>query len=458
MTAPTTEIYTKEFWNPGASQPLRVPIAVLSNTSDEDLARNIAANTKLSLTWLYAADAHDRSAVIVGGGPSAADSLSEIAALQRAGATLFATNAASQWLRQNGIRADYQVICDAKPETATLVDVFAPAHLFASQCHPDTIAAVERPTLWHLAIDGVEAHFPPEKVKRGGYALVGGGAAVGNSAACVAYVMGHRTLHLFGYDSCHRDGESHAYRQAMNDFIPTIDVEWAGRKFTASVAMKAQAEKFQLTGQALQQAGCVLHVHGDGLLQTMWRSRGEDLTERDKYRTMWRFDAYREVSPGELLVDLFLNTAKPEGMVIDFGCGTGRAGVRLAASGLDVLLSDFADNCRDEEALGLPFIEWDLTKPFPGRANYGLCTDVLEHIPPADVEAVLANLFQATPRLFLSIGTIEDKCGALAEQELHLSVHPHAWWRERLEKLGRVAFEHDGLGQSIFYVVRSDVQ
>lgn len=458
MTAPTTEVYTKEFWNPGATHPLRVPIAVLSNTSDDDLARNIAANAAQDLKWLAVVEAHDRPAVLVGGGPSAADFVGEIEALQKAGAVVFAMNAASQWLRSHGVRADYQVICDAKQETATLVDVFAPAHLFASQCHPDTVAAVARPTLWHLAIEGVETHFPPAKVKRGGYALVGGGAAVGNSAACVAYVLGHRTLHLFGYDSCHRDGESHAYRQAMNDFIPTIEVDWAGRTFTASVAMKAQAEKFQLTGQALQQAGCELHLYGEGLLQTMWRARGEELSERDKYRTMWRFDSYRQVSPGELLVDVFLNTAKPDGMVIDFGCGTGRAGVRLAGAGLEVLLTDFADNCRDQEALGLPFIEWDLTKPFPGRAPYGLCTDVLEHIPPADVETVVANLFEAAPRLFLSIGTTVDMCGALAEQELHLSVHPHAWWRERLEKHGRIVFEHDGLGQSIFYVVRSDVQ
>lgn len=458
MTAPTIEVYTKEFWNLGATQPLRVPIAVLSNTSDEDLARNIEANTKLDLTWLYARDAHARPAVLVGGGPSVADHLEEIAALKRAGASVFAMNAASVWLRRNGIAVDYQVICDAKAETAALVDPAAPAHLFASQCHPDTVAAAPAPALWHLAIDGVEAHFPHEKVKRGGYALVGGGAAVGNSAACVAYVLGYRVLHLFGYDSCHRDGESHAYRQPMNDFIPTIDVEWAGRIFTASVAMRAQAEKFQLTGQALQQAGCELHVYGDGLLQTMWRARGEELSERDKYRTMWRFDSYRHVSPGEGLVDLFINTAKPDGMVIDFGCGTGRAGLRLAERGLPVLLSDFADNCRDQEALALPFLEWDLTKPFPGRAPYGICTDVLEHIPTHDVDAVLANLIEATPRLFLSIGTTPDLCGDLIEQELHLTVRPHAWWRERLEQLGSVVFEHDGLGQSIFYIVRSDVQ
>lgn len=453
MAAPTIEVYTKEFWNPGATMPLRIPIMVLSNTPDEDLARNITENTKRDLQWLFASEPHDRPAVLVGGGPSAADYLEEIARLQAAGGVVFAMNAASQWLRRNGIEPDYQVICDAKEETASLVDPLA-NHLLASQCHPATVDAAGDAMLWHLAIDDVETFFPPEKLRRGGYALIGGGAAVGNSAACVAYAMGYRTLHVFGYDSCHRNGESHAYRQAMNDFIPTVEVEWAGRTFTASVAMRAQAEKFQLTGQALQQAGAVVHVYGEGLLQTMWRARGEELTERDKYRTMWRFDAYRKVSPGEQLVDLFIATAKPDGTVIDFGCGTGRAGIELAKRDIPVLLTDFADNCRDQEALALPFIEWDLTKPFPGRAPYGLCTDVLEHIPPDDVDMVLANLVEATPRLFLSIGTTHDCCGDLIDQDLHLTVQAHGWWRERLERLGAIVWEHEGLGQSIFYLER----
>lgn len=459
MTAPTIEVVTKEFWNPGASMPLRIPLYVLSNTSDEDLHRNIEFNTRRELKWLYAIDAHDRAAVIVGGGHSAGDYLDEIRKLRAEGAAVFALNAASQWLREQGVQPHYQVMCDAKQETASLVDPQAPAHLIASQCHPETVDAAGEPLLWHLAINDVEQFFPPEKVKRGGYALIGGGAAVGNSATCVVYTLGYRTLHLFGFDSCHRGHESHVYRQPMNDFVPTVETEWAGRKFTASVAMKAQAEKFQITGQALEQAGCTLHIYGDGLLQTMWKARDEELTERDKYRKMWRFDAYREVSPGEGLVDLFLRTAAPEPgkMIVDFGCGTGRAALALARAGHEVLAQDFADNCRDQEALALPFMEWDLTRPNPVRAPYGLCTDVLEHVPEADVDKVLDNLIEATPRLFLSIGTTHDCCGELIGETLHHTVRPHAWWREKLAARASIAFEHDGLGQSIFYIVRSDV-
>ena len=266
--------------------------------------------------------------------------------------------------------------------------------------------------------------------------------------------MGYRTFHIFGYDSCHSAGESHAYPQPMNRFIPTVDVEFAGRKFTASVAMKAQAEKFQMTSQALKQEGCALHVYGDGLLQHMYRSPAENLSERDKYKRMWQFDTYREVAPGEFAVDAFLEVAKPDGLILDLGCGTGRAGLRLAEKGHEVLLIDFADNCRDDEALGLPFLEWDLTRELPPRAPYGFCTDVMEHIPPDDCGAVLDNIFQAAKRVFFRVDTEDDECGALIGATLHLNVKPHGWWRDEMERRGRILFEQEGAGFSVFYVER----
>jgi len=301
----------------------------------------------------------------------------------------------------------------------------------------------------------VEQYLPKERVQLGGYVLLGGGASVGNSAMCVAYAMGFRDLHCFGYDSSHRGEASHAYKQPMNALIPTVDVEWAGRTFTSSVAMKAQAEKFQMTAQALKQAGCQIEVYGDGLLQHMYTAAPANLTERDKYRLMWQFDSYRETAPGELTVDVFLSIAEPHGLIVDFGCGTGRAALRLAEKGHEVLCVDFADNCRDDEAMGLPFLEWDLTRPCPARGKYGFCSDVMEHIPPADVPTVLANIMEAAPRVFFRIDTEEDLCGALIGHHLHLTVQDHAAWRSALEAHGRILFEQDIGGASLFYVERA---
>ena len=454
MAAPKFEIVQKRIQNPQASAPLIIPILVLCNTADEDIERNIRANSARALQWVKAEKAHDRPAIMVGGGPSAADYLDRIRLIQNQGGVVFAMNGASQWLRKQGVTPDYQVIADAKQITATLVDPLALNHLFASQVHSDTMDAAPSPILWHLGDEQIEAFFPEERRKRGGYVLLGGGASVGNSAMCVAYALGFRYFHVFGYDSCHRGEDSHAYRQPMNDMIPTVEVEWAGKTFTASVAMKAQAEKFQITAQALQQDGCDIRTYGDGLLQHMFTTPASNLTERDKYRRMWAYDDYRAIAPGEYEVDNFINIAKPDGMVLDFGCGTGRAALELNKRGLAVLLIDFADNCRDDEAFGLPFLEWDLTRPNPARAPYGFCCDVMEHIPPVDTETVLTNLFEAAERIYFRIDTQADLCGELIGMPLHLSVRPHAEWRTVMETHGRILFELECPGHSLFYVER----
>lgn len=457
MTAPRFEIVHKKIYNPHASQPLTIPILVLNNTPDADLERNIRINSARDLQWLKQEPEHTGIAVMVGGGPSVADFVDDIRRHDRAGAMIFAINGASKWLREHGVTPDYQVICDAKAETATLVDPEAQTHIFASQVNPTTMEAVKRPILWHLGTEAIEALLPPEKVARGGYAILGGGAAGGNSALCVAYALGFRHMHCYGYDSSHREGASHAYDQPMNRLIPTVEVEWAGKVYTSSVAMKAQAEKFQMTAQALQQAGCRITVHGDGLLQHMYTTPPENLTERDKYRLMWQFDSYREISPGECVVPLFLQLVAPDDLIIDFGCGTGRAGLELAKRGHSVLLIDFADNCRDHEALGLPFLEWDLARPMPPRAKYGLCCDVMEHIPAEHVRPVIRNIMQAAETVFFQISTQADIWGRLISQPLHVSIHDHDWWLGTFDSLGfEVSKDLRAQGASVFVIKRRE--
>lgn len=431
MAAPTIEVYQKRYQNPHAKEPLFIPYLVLSNTPEEVLIENIKTNSARDLKWVKAEEAHDRLAVMVGGGPSINDEIGTIRSLRKQPpSTVFAMNAASQWLRLNGIEPDFQVISDAKLETMTLVDDEAKAHLFASQVNPATMASVDDPIVWHLEIGEIENHFPKEKVRRGGYALIGGGVATGNCAMCLAYALGYRRFKVFGFDSSHRDDRSHAYSQPMNDLIPTVDVEWAGKTYTCSVAMKAQAEKFQITSRDLKELGCSIEVYGDGLLQHMYNAAPHQLTERDKYRTIWQFDSYRKIAPGEFAVPIVTRFFDKPGPIIDFGCGTGRAALRLSEAGYDVMLVDFADNCRDDEALKLPFLEWDLSHPCPLKAPYGICCDVMEHIPTNDVPAVIGNIMQSTKSVFFQISTVPDAMGAIIHESLHMTVKPHEWWQE----------------------------
>jgi hypothetical protein len=441
------------YQNPHATMPLYMPVLVVCNTPDEEIERNIRVNSERSLPWLRMHPKHDQVAIMVGGGPSLVSHLYDILRWQEQGAVIFAMNGASQFLRNYGIVVDYQVIADAKPETASLVDPGASHHLIASQCDPATVEATARTTLWHLTSEeDMERMFPPERVAAGGYALIGGGVTVGNSALCAAYTLGYRTFEIYGYDSSHQGDASHAYEQHMNKFLPTVDVEWGGKTYKSSLAMKIQAERFQMTGKALINEGCTLRVHGDGLLPAMWNSKPENLSEKDKYRLMYATESYREVSPGERQVPTIMELLKPKGKIIDFGCGTGRTGIALAKRGLNVFLIDFADNCRDEEALSLPFLEWDMTQPIPQSAPFGMCCDVMEHIPPDDVALVIENIMASAEKVFFLISTIQDQWGEMIGCELHLTVQPHAWWKAMFDKY-QVTYEHD-LGIASLFIVK----
>ena len=434
-------------WNPGAENPLILPVHLVCNTSDEQINENVRANSRTYGNWIKDEPAHERIAVICGSGPSLADTIDEIRGWRSLGVTIFALNGAAKYLYDHGIMPDYQVMIDARPETAQLVGP-AREHLIASQCAPETFQAAATPRLWHLQIEGIDDLLPDYEE---GYVLIGGAASVGNTATCLAYAMGYRTMHLFGYDSCHRDGKGHAFHQKMNDGDPCAWIDFGGKTYLASLTMKLQAERFQDTALALKKLGCKISVHGSGLLPDMYNVPAT-LSEEEKYERMWLLSAYRAVAPGEHVVSTFQALAREKGRVIDFGCGTGRAGLKLHEAGYDVLLVDFAGNCRDKEALVLPFRKHDLTQPLEERATYGFCTDVMEHIPPEQVDTVLSNIFACCERAFFQISLTDDVCGELIGHPLHLSVRPIEWWLAKLEQFGRVEWFAKDKEAAMFYV------
>jgi len=186
--------------------------------------------------------------------------------------------------------------------------------------------------------------------------------------------------------------------------------------------------------------------------------------ERNKYESMWDRPEYRQVAPGEHIAPTFLDIAKPKpgSTVIDFGAGTGRGALMLALIGnVRVEMLDFADNCLDEDvraalntqAHALAFTRHDLTDPVPIAAQYGYCTDVLEHIPPDQVDRVLQNILRAAQHVFFQISCEPDKLGALIGEPLHLTVQPFAWWLQKLQALDCVVhWSHDAGTHCLFYV------
>lgn len=184
------------------------------------------------------------------------------------------------------------------------------------------------------------------------------------------------------------------------------------------------------------------------------------MQESAKYELMWAKPEYRRTAPGEYFVDDFLCLSKPSkhDVVIDFGCGTGRGAMMIhAKTPATVLMTDFAENCLDQdvrESLNdrLTFRRHDLTIPLDVEGCIGFCTDVMEHIPPEQVDLVLSNIVTAATKVYFNISTVPDHMGALIGEHLHLTVETHEQWKERLERLGfRVDYEKDLGCASVFY-------
>ena len=186
--------------------------------------------------------------------------------------------------------------------------------------------------------------------------------------------------------------------------------------------------------------------------------------EQQKYEQMWQLDDYRRYAPGEQLAMEFLKHADPpeNSRIIDFGCGTGRGALKIASQGHRVVMLDFATNCLDArvavavESGSLCFYQHDLLNPSPSEAaDYGYCTDVMEHIQPEYVDTVLENVLNGAKRVFFQISLQHDGCGALINETLHLTVKTMEWWTKMLRKHGAFIYYSDKRGQdAIFYVAK----
>ena len=180
--------------------------------------------------------------------------------------------------------------------------------------------------------------------------------------------------------------------------------------------------------------------------------------EAGKYAEVWGIPDYHAYSHGEAWAPLFAEVTgcKAGESVIDLGCGTGRGGRALAADhGVEVTYLDLV-----KVGELTPFIEQPLWRPIPGVWDYGLCCDVMEHLPPEYTMLAVHNMLEACRRgLFLSICFEDESFGQIVGEPLHLTVMPFSWWRDRLRALGEVLEARDmspnnRLKTGVFYVTR----
>lgn len=241
-------------------------LELVANTARETVAENVRLACARDLPRFNTAEfALERAVAIVGGGPSLVDTLDELRLRVQNGCLVFAVNGAVHYLASEGIKTDVQVIIDSRVENVRFVDPpMAERYYVASQCAPGIFDALasHQVTLMHMNTAGIAETLPAGESAD---ELVSSGSTVGLAALVVAYRLGHRTMHLFGFDSSYEEVH-HAYPQPANDADSVIEATAGGRTFKAAPWMVAQVNEFVSIAGQLAQADCVVTVSGDGLL------------------------------------------------------------------------------------------------------------------------------------------------------------------------------------------------
>ncbi len=180
------------------------------------------------------------------------------------------------------------------------------------------------------------------------------------------------------------------------------------------------------------------------------------MSEAEKYSSVWEHEEYRRYSPGEKFAWRFLEILKDhdiplEGTLAEIGCGTGRAGLILN-NWFKVDKYDLAPNCLDEFVKPDNFSVLDITKDELPEHTIGYCCDLMEHLPTEYVMTAVNNIVSHCDYSFFSIYTKHDHYGKLIGEELHLTVRPFTWWRDRLNEAGKVLEARDMINDCIFLV------
>jgi 2-polyprenyl-3-methyl-5-hydroxy-6-metoxy-1,4-benzoquinol methylase len=169
----------------------------------------------------------------------------------------------------------------------------------------------------------------------------------------------------------------------------------------------------------------------DGLISKTYRDLNAQLHETHRYGA--RGDKW-----ADKVVDLAIK--HDVSSILDYGCGKGA--LKPAISGrLTAMISEYD-----------PAIPGKQDMPAP--ADLVVCTDVLEHIEPEYLDAVIAHLHSLTNRILFAAVSTRLAVKTLADgRNAHLIVQPADVWRPLLVR-DMTVLEWEERGDEFFFVLQ----
>lgn len=383
---------------------------------------------------LQAVPDHDGHIAVVCYGPSLEETWEQLRAFDK----IITCSGAHKFLVDRGIIPTWHAEVDPRPHKADLIgtphkDV---QYLVASVCHQAVFDLLDgyNVKLWH-----VFSHESDRKVPmafaRGEWSITGG-SNVGLRCMVLARFMGFRRMTIFGMDySFKNDGTQHAGWHPKE--IPHVHAVQVGDEFFyTNPAMHQYAQEFF---KEITKLGDIkLALVGNGLLQAQYRERMSNGTLETKSDKPAPIAAVlpQVISPEYLALNKQLHAENP-----DYGVsGSKRADVvrKMVAATKPLSVLDYGCG-KGTLAMSLPFPIWEYDPAIPGKdapprpADLVVCTDVLEHIEPEFLEAVLLDLARCTQKVcYVVVNTGPARKTLPDGRNTHLIQQPREWWQQTL--------------------------
>lgn len=143
----------------------------------------------------------------------------------------------------------------------------------------------------------------------------------------------------------------------------------------------------------------------------------------DQYRQLHATKPYGRSSEFQLgFIQRHLDRLGPIRTIADYGCGQSR-------------LVDWLAKLHDAQAMRFDPAMPAYTTPLEGPCDLVICTDVMEHVPEVEVDAVLADIRRLSPAAFFNISLRPAKTYLPNGDNAHCTVRPQSWWEDRLHPL-----------------------
>lgn len=394
--------------------------------------------------------------VFVAGGPSLNKFVDEIRAKCSDPAyDVYTSNKTCQWMLSHGMRPKYHVIIDPMEHKKLDLDYEADdvTMVLGLQCHPavfDEAKARGRKVLKFLAasttrknanVSDAEAAQAAVTPKNPELIAIGGGSMCGTRMIYLAHALGYRRLEFYGLDGCSEmlsNGvvNNYAYPKPRGETIIEV-VAANGRKFHSTASFARQADELVKLLENLP--GLDVEIHGDSFMSNQL-AMFKELNKPSPHRISPEYKKIQEemhdtherygVSGAEHAARVFMAGAqivKKLGKcdVLDYGCGkeTLRRAMEEsfpAIPGLRVFGYDPGREGFDAE---------------PKMAQVVVCTDVMEHIEPESVDAVIRHICELTECVAIIDVALTPAVKVLPDgRNAHICLKSRDWWLSFFKK------------------------